>query len=234
MIHTELIGKYIKYKTTKLFRNLKFHTPEHSVYGIFVVSIDFINNHYLINNQYEISDLNNCEIINEEMFVKLHNRRMKETMPPISYDTTEVAGFKKGDSLRKKGYTMFKNNEPTIIVKTIAYLPVSKNLIKVNKQILPIDCLVKINSEEAIFLDNLFEDCVISDFDETQYTNPCISSTSSEPKLRYPNIKIAKEKLFLMKLKYPDKYFEAYLCPNCNKYHVGKPIKNKVYERENN
>ena len=231
MNYTELIGKYIKHKTNKIFKNHITNSKKDSKYAIFVKNIQIKHNKYYLNNDtYVIDDIENCEVVDEKDMRHLNNIHLEELRCSKLIDVDEINGIRLYSIIRKKGYTPFYNGRPTLVVKSITPLRKRKDAVMINNHVINIDCLVVIDENEEKTLNLLFDSCVISDFDITQYTNPCISSTSGEPKMQYPSKKIAKEKLFHMRIRYPEKYFEAYLCPNCNKYHVGKPTKTELNE----
>lgn len=128
---------------------------------------------------------------------------------------------------RKKNYKLLSNDLPAD--KINKFKRRDSKYVVLNKSIYDIRCVDNIiefiDEEEYNEIMKNFYKLDISDYINSELNSPCISSVSGEPKIAFKSKKHVLCTLHDFRLTHKDKHFEAYVCPVCGNYHIGKPNK---------
>lgn len=128
--------------------------------------------------------------------------------------------FKKDSYIRKNNYDLFNNGSPVTKIKSVEW---RGKFVRINNLNFPLDSLPVILCKKAcknlLFQWNAFGFIpVVSELQEFQ----CVRQDNGEKKVAIPLYEL-KPILWSYMKRFPEKKFEAYICPVCTYYHIGKP-----------
>ena len=144
-------------------------------------------------------------------------------------NNNNINAFNVGEILAKTNFLPFGTGNRkvmTITVKSIDWWGFNYVINKLY-HVKP-NTVMKITEEEAIKIQEEYDSIGISEYNNTE-NDPCVSSTSGEPKHIVP-ISHLKELVYTYRHKYNNPAFEGYICPKCNELHIGKNILNSKLE----
>ena len=153
--------------------------------------------------------------------IKEQKKRLKKVQPP----------FIRGGYIRKKNFDFFKNWNgqyiPAIEIHSAFQWDVKNHPteFRVNgKYIIKLENIVFITKEENDNLFKFYHSLNLSkpvglSVDETCYTT---YKGEKKEKIKEDSKHKILRTLYLFQIRRPDDKFQAYQCPNCNFYHIGK------------
>ena len=126
--------------------------------------------------------------------------------------------MKKGTIFRKRNFTSFAG-EPYITVDKSESLDAGQYRINGRFTVHP-DNLVPLSEEESKSLKEIWDDCRIREHVHVEGRIPC-SRADGESKKPVPEQDV-QAKLFEIRMRRGDLSFQAYVCPDCNRIHIGR------------
>lgn len=141
--------------------------------------------------------------------------------------------FKSDDFIRKKNGSLFnmgyfkKRFVPTLLVKHAYRINESKWIINNHYYFDSIDDIVIIDLDKHIKLTNLFNELKLSEPESLSVEETCYTTYSGArtEKMKYKYEDVVLHSLYRFILTRPDEIFQAYKCPNCDAYHIGRIVK---------
>lgn len=119
---------------------------------------------------------------------------------------------------KKSNNGVFQNGLPVTRTQCVREVYLNKKLEHINLDGVIYKNLIQINEEE--YRDILmFWNSLSTSKPSLDPTWHCVSELSGKPKVKVSNSKL-REVLYKQKIKIPD--IEAYICPKCGNYHLGK------------
>ena len=143
----------------------------------------------------------------------------------------------KGQWIRKTNYGIFKPqknwnppnvgleywNTPVMLIISIKYSH-DDFYMTINGRRFPVaqTKITVIEEDEALKIQKIWENCQIVETTHKDDITSCVREDNGEEKQKIGNAESAREILFSHRMKRPEFPYDAYICPHCGFYHIGK------------
>jgi len=126
--------------------------------------------------------------------------------------------MKKGTIISKRNFTTF-SGKPYIQVEMSE--PWSMGQYRINgKFVIHPDLINYLSERQAKRLQEIWDDCILKEHVDVEGREPCSRADGQSKKEVKPNE--VQSKLFEIRMKRKDFSFQAYICPECEKIHIGR------------